>query len=362
MEAQRNLQIAQQPKIEAQNAKRQLAAEALLLLNPEEALTSSVGVPHTVSTGNLDIVTSRMTDIINLLYGKKLVEEWRDSAEKARLGRDIYEISTATTQCMNTVGRAEDAGGCWICGFSFDSNVPGMGANCDHILPVAQAVFFLGLYSTRKTIPTEPTTMNDTIYKLEYAWAHMGCNILKSNRMFIHGSQDPIHKTPIWSVDTNEIKKLLLDIKGSKVETLQAVQKQIVNPQKWLDTRTKAMTKKIKKITDFISRPEEPGLGDLTVLAGWASMVDPTSMTDEFLDFIHVDLPPNVVSAKRRKRSLSPASDTEQPPPAKRSRSVSPPYRPSSPESVFGKGRRRKTLRRKKGRKSHKTYKWRRLY
>lgn len=325
LESKMNIEIDNQRKQDIQNKKQQVAAEALLLLNP--STKSSIGVPHTDSTNNLDIVSSKMTDIINQLYGENMVNEWKNSAKRPRYGRDIYEISSIPTQCKNTLGRAEDAGGCWICGFPFDNNVPHMRPSCDHVLPVAQAVFFLGLYSTRKVIPTEKQELKDTIYKLEYAWAHRGCNILKSNINFIKEATDPIHKIPQWTVDEANINQVLRTI-------------QKTNSKEWFDTRRRSIIERVKKITDFISRPEEPGLGNLTVLAGWASLVDPTSMTDDFLDFIDVKLPPNVVATSRRKRSMSPSSDTD--PPAKRMR--------------VGATRRRKI------RKSRKTYKWRRSF
>lgn len=340
-EAQRNLQIAKQPKIETENKKRQVAAEALLLLNPSEASKSSVGVPHAVSTGNLDAVTSKMTDVINQLYGENMVKEWKQSAKRPRYGRDIYELSSATTQCMNTIGSPEKAGGCWICGFAFDNDIPYMRPNCDHILPVIQAVFFLGLYSTRKVIPTNKEELKNMIYELEYAWAHAGCNILKSNIVLIKETIDPITKTPKWSVDEENVEKLLTTIKTTKTADLAEIQSKITDPKEWFGTQKGNVIDRVKKITDFISRPEEPGLGNLTVLAGWASLVDPTSMSDDFLNFIDVKLPPNVLSVSRRKRSLSQTSDTEQPQPAKKLK--------------VGATRRRKI------RKSRKTYKWRRL-
>lgn len=339
-EANKNLAIAKQPKVEAENKKRQVAAEALLLLNPSEVPRSSIGVPHAVSTDNVEIITAKMTDVINQLFGEDVVKEWKQSAKRPRYGRDIYELSSATTQCMNTIGTPEEAGTCWICGFPFDNDIPYMRPNCDHILPVAQAVFFLGLYSTRKVIPTEKQDLKDTIYTLEYAWSHSGCNILKSNIVLIKETIDPTTKTPKWVVDSTNVEKLLRTIEKSKTADLTEIQTQITDSKTWLDTRKIKVIERVQKITDFISRPEEPGLGNLTVLAGWASLVDPTSMSDDFLDFIHVNLPPNVITAVKRKRS----SSSEE--------SLSP------PEKKLKVGA---TRRKRKIRKSRKTYKWRHL-
>jgi len=327
-------------QLEIENTKRQVAADALLLLGQPETVKPSKGVPYKPSTHNLDVVTAKMSDLINQLYGRKIVDEWKVSAKRPRRGRDIYEVDDATTQCMNTIRGPEEAPGCWICGFAFDRNIESMRPNCDHILPVAQAVFFLGLYSTRKVTPTEIQKLNDTIYHLEYAWAHSACNIQKSNMIFINETEDPVLKTPQWTVNTTSIEELLQKIEKGTAAGLLPIQKQIVDSTKWHTSRLKSITDKVKKITDFISRPEEPGLGNLTVLAGWASLVDPTSMTDDFLDFIDVKLPPNVLATSRRKRSMSPSSDTD--PPAKRMR--------------MGATRRRKI------RKSRKTYKWRRSF
>jgi hypothetical protein len=314
------LRELEETNAQKEEQKRQIAAEALLLFNPpEETPVSSQGVPYKLSTGNIDLTAVSMTKLINQLYGEDMVSKWKNSSKRPRYGRHAYEISSATTQCMNTIGRAEDSGGCWICGFAFNDEIPYMRPNCDHILPVAQAVFFLGLYSTRKVIPNEMPELKDTIYKLEYAWAHGACNILKSNINFIQEKIDPVHKTPIWTVNQENIDYLLKNIQSTKTADLSAIVSQITNPKKWFDARRKDVYERVEKITNFISRPAEPGLGDLTVLAGWSSLVDPTSMTDEFLDFINVSLPPNVIATSRRKRTLS---DTESDPPAKRMKMV----------------------------------------
>ena len=61
--------------------------------------------------------------------------------------RGIYETSTPTTQCNNTVGKFKDGRECYICGMPIIQQdlrlgVNGLNPECEHILPIAQAMLF----------------------------------------------------------------------------------------------------------------------------------------------------------------------------------------------------------------------------
>jgi hypothetical protein len=259
--------------------------------------TSSTGLPFLPSTQGLKITEERMGKVVKSMFGKDVLNEW------SKPSRDIYEGSNPTTQCNNTIGEATKDTPCWICGIHVDvtGTMEGMSPICDHVLPIAQAVFFLGLYSTRKIQPSEDMpSISNTIYKLEYEWSHHICNAEKSNILLLQETIDPVTNTPVWSPDTNAIRSVLARIQATEREGSATLKELISKTPDWFKKRVNEISLRVKTITDFINRPAEPGLGNLTELAGWASLVDPTSMTDAFLDKIKVSLPPNVTSRKRR--------------------------------------------------------------
>jgi hypothetical protein len=289
------------------------AAVGLLQLNEQPRVLMPQEVPYFGSTGNMKILDVRMGNLINGIFGNKMVNDWKKSAHN-RTGRQIYELASVNTQCIETIGDAGVAKNCWICGFPLDLRAPNQRSDelkpsCDHVLPIAQAVFFLGLYSTRKRTQHEknPEVFKKDIIALEYAWSHLGCNIEKQHTVLI---KETIHNdAPIWSPNEHNISKMLTDIVKSShtPEVKQQIAHYHGGVHEWVKHRKEKIHHRVELITNFINRPAEvPGLGNLTVLAGWASLVDPASMSDNFLDFIHVDLPGVIRHKRKQTRRASP--------------------------------------------------------
>ena len=287
------------------------AAIGLLQLGEQPRILMPQEVPYFSSTGNMKILDVRMGNLIKGIFGNKMVNDWKKSGRN-RVGRHIYELASVNTQCIETIGDAHVAKDCWICGFPLDLRYPHQRSNelkpsCDHVLPIAQAVFFIGLYSTRHRTEHEKTHGNfkKDILALEYAWSHLGCNIEKQHTVLI---KETIHNhAPVWSPNEHNISKMLTDI--VKSSHTPEVNEQITHYRggvhEWVKHRKEKIHHRVELITNFINRPaEDAGLGNLTVLAGWASLVDPSSMSDNFLDFIHVNLP-GVVRNKRQTRRAS---------------------------------------------------------
>ena len=154
---------------------------------------------------------------IDLAWGNQL----KEVLKKENLNtRNLYEISSATTQCTNVIGPCNDNScTCWICGtpiFLTDQgnqwsaqqldvyNKSGAKGNrtkvlqlaraknpnimhilpqCEHILPVMQAFLILGGLYWTETIADEGLQFQEKM-KEEYAWSHAYCNNLKDEFNF----------------------------------------------------------------------------------------------------------------------------------------------------------------------------------
>jgi hypothetical protein len=88
--------------------------------------------------------------------------------------RVLWDQGEASVQCFNTIGAV--APNCYICGTAF-SETDELKPICDHVLPVAQGVFFLKLW--RSGFDADQDMM------LEYKWAHNCCNSIKSGKSFL---------------------------------------------------------------------------------------------------------------------------------------------------------------------------------
>jgi hypothetical protein len=136
--------------------------------------------------------------------------------------RKCWEVSTPTTQCNNIIGAFKDNTPCYICGMAIkkastkskasndDDYVAGDGLNpeCEHILPIAEAIIYLGLESPQ--FRKNPWYIRN-ILNYEYAWAHRTCNQVKSDTSYIVKDA-----TGNFVVDIAELKKLLTDIWNTK--------------------------------------------------------------------------------------------------------------------------------------------------
>lgn len=162
-------------------------------------------------------------------------------ARHKKPARVIFEASSPTTQCFNTIGdciprksnqTVEQGCKCWICGLpifllndgSEFTVPPGLNFNkikvqirqqqvdtnfsddvipphCEHILPVMTATFVLGgLYDS--DFDKLPPAIKNAIKK-NYLYAHPVCNLVKKNRVFIND---------FGKIDNDTIGNLIDDI------------------------------------------------------------------------------------------------------------------------------------------------------
>ena len=124
--------------------------------------------------------------------------------------RSIFELSSPTTQCNNTIGKLKRNTECWICGapiflnldgsptFGDDSGDPtirdrvnnhkSLRAECEHILPVGAAWWVIG---GLKSGNPDVETINEELYMDEYRWSHHFCNHLKLDSIYFTPEGDP---------------------------------------------------------------------------------------------------------------------------------------------------------------------------
>ena len=122
--------------------------------------------------------------------------------------RGVLEGTTsAVTQCNNVIGRFQHKMPCYICGLPIlaqekvtDENRP----ECEHILPVAEARWYLDLFSTSHA-------SDEAVLKLEYAYAHRVCNQAKRDDSFITNQGDSVWKIEF---DLANTKTILNNIKA----------------------------------------------------------------------------------------------------------------------------------------------------
>ena len=228
-----------------QKINEEISAYGLLNLHYGHTRTTST------NRSSLDIDPTRITTtaLARRVFGNDVVQPWLDSG---RTARSIWELSTPRTQCTAVI---KDKNACWICGTAFESTrgTDPFGPVCEHILPIAQAALFLGLYSYRNKEDITPGML------LEYAWAHSSCNSIKTNIPFIKTTEDA-SKIMTWVADKDAI-----------MDVLSAISRVRQFSNEWVKTRTDILiTNKINPIVAFLQR--EPGLGNLIELAGFASL------------------------------------------------------------------------------------------
>jgi hypothetical protein len=210
-----------------------------------------------------------LTRMIARMFGNDFVDFVR---EKYGNVRKFYETSSATTQCHNTIGRLlPNISTCWICGFGIPdtkgNTQHGFSPECEHIFPIAQAIFFIGVYTNE--IKANPAYIEKL--KLEYAWSHRVCNQIKNDAHFIEHDIEAANGR--WSINIDKIKAFLNDILdrgnlyGRGADLLkEQIQKARSTREKWIDNQSGIIYQKCKAILDTIE-PKDENLWLLTTVS-----------------------------------------------------------------------------------------------
>jgi hypothetical protein len=113
--------------------------------------------------------------------------------------RDLYELSSPTTQCNNVIGKCDPINcTCWLCGLPIYLDEQGnrtqdkrnigdrFTPECEHVLPVMQAVLVFGALYSERGLEQGDDWWNylDPLFPLEYKWSHSICNNIKDENLF----------------------------------------------------------------------------------------------------------------------------------------------------------------------------------
>ena len=187
-------------------------------------------------------------------------------------------------QCQGAIGKTKPfipgTTPCWICGFTIPIVYPpsrgtpphGLSMECEHVFPIAQAIFFIDLYRGVKT----PEAVVDMV-QVEYDWSHRLCNQIKSDTHFLQ--IDPANRA--WKlVDDSVIKKFIEQIYTRSHTYLPPGESEtfrdIVNrfpggPAGWRDSRLEVIKKRVTDVLRAGFGGFAPGI--FTILSA-ASAID----------------------------------------------------------------------------------------
>jgi hypothetical protein len=210
-----------------------------------------------------------LTRMVARMFGNDFVDFVRERYGNVR---KFYETSSATTQCHNTIGRLlPNISTCWICGFGIPDTKGNpqhaFSPECEHIFPIAQAIFFIGVYTNE--IKSNPAYIEKL--KLEYAWSHRVCNQIKNDAHFIEHDIEAADGR--WSINIDKIKAFLNDILdrgnlygGGAVMLLEQIKIARSTREKWIDKQSGFIYQKCKAILDTIE-PKDENLWLLTTVS-----------------------------------------------------------------------------------------------
>ena len=224
-------------------------------------------------------VTAQLKHISELIFTREILEELK--RYNITTTREIYELSSPTTQCENVIGKVGD-NPCYICGMDIDESdyvliegrLPkikrvnlGLTSECEHLLPIAQAIILLGLYS-HKLNEAKKTRIplfysHDDVLKLEYAWAHRTCNQIKSDIVLIRYYK----LNTRFEVDTGKIENLLKNIfenSDKYVDKFKSVlSERYKDWRSFVDARIMPLSEKFQYICDYLNRFNAPKMLEL---------------------------------------------------------------------------------------------------
>jgi hypothetical protein len=218
------------------------------------------------STVATEITLGRIGDLIFGAEGKAALKE-----AGVDTIRGVYELSSPTTQCANILQiRDPNNVPCYICGMPINNTMPvanGLTGECEHILGIAQAIIFLGLYWNKAAAAEKEGVLfipSERALRLEYAWSHRTCNQVKSDTSFLGFDGRS------YIVETGKLIKYLKDIWDNKrknsTEFNELLHSTYNNSlEEFRGARIVELTAKFQLICDYLNAYQSPSL---LVLAG----------------------------------------------------------------------------------------------
>jgi hypothetical protein len=242
-----------------------------------------------------------LKELAYAVFGKGAVDKYLEGVPKSKISkkiRRIWELTGIEEQCNAVIGTPVDnETKCWICGFEVDKKLNGLKASCEHVLPVAQARFFLDLYNP----DYELTPGKQELLSLEYGWSHFFCNLMKGSGSYLETSSDSSSNI-IWRPNKTNILKTINNIldyntrkEGDEKRYFKDSNDVILTRIKgsreaWRQSRIDDIIKrKINPILKYLQGPRmNNGRAGLIMLAGVASCMDEKRIRSQFNKFLEV--------------------------------------------------------------------------
>jgi hypothetical protein len=206
-----------------------------------------------------ELAEIELTTLAEAIFGRAYIRELM-SKEIIRTVRDIWELSSPTTQCENIIGKIEmGKTPCWICSLPITTE-EGLTPECEHVLPIAQAVVYLGLYSTsaeKQIFPKDMYVLDGAPRQallLEYKWAHRVCNQIKNDDSYL--DLDPSGK---YIVRDDKIAGLIQRIRMNTRSYGSLIKTRLVDTS----TAIRNATRVYQQICDKLNSYEAPKLLEL---------------------------------------------------------------------------------------------------
>jgi hypothetical protein len=242
-----------------------------------------------------------LKELAYAIFSKGAVDKYLEGVPKPKISkkiRQIWELAGIEAQCNAIIGTPiNNETKCWICGFEVDEKLAGLKPSCEHVLPVAQARFFLDLYNP----DYELTPGKQELLSLEYGWSHFFCNLMKGSGSYIKTSGDSSSNI-VWRPNRKSIIKTIDNIldyntgkKGEKGRFFKDSNDVIMTRIKgsrdaWRQSRIDdIINQKINPILEYLQGPRmESGRAGLIMLAGVASCMNEDVIRTEFNKFLEV--------------------------------------------------------------------------
>lgn len=231
--------------------------------------------------------------LVHKLFGVELGDALALAAGSGEVKdyRGVLEVSSPTTQCDNTGHKFVDNMPCYLCGVPIPpkSTLKGpsdeLWPECEHVLPVTEARWFLDLYMSKIGISQDDWTRK--ALALEYDQAHRVCNQAKSNFSFVLQKQDgglEVSEAEIVSIFKVIFKRAKSDVGDYPVGSasasyMQAIVQNVRKGGPGLNARIESIKSRTREIIAHISRPGGSEEAGLMVLARTSGLVDPNRLS-----------------------------------------------------------------------------------
>lgn len=249
-----------------------------------------------------DPMQIKLKALATLMFGETNV----NNMEKVGITpRKLWSLSTNITQCNNVIG-THHGKNCWICDRPI-RNIEGLNPECEHILPVAQAVVFLSLYHSKRVYKNKNNKAgHEKNYDLVYDWAHKICNQEKSDICAIVSSSEG--GAVVKEENIKYILEKIYDSKRKGIKSLKDSFKtaEYINKNDFIEKRKGPIMAKYQKIADFLNKDKEIDSNkfNLTLLAGVISAMDVSSIREEGAIFMNPEYKRKQEEAEKEMKEL----------------------------------------------------------